>query len=67
MSLRRPYDNPHRSDRGAKPACSDLFARDFPGADGLAWKFENRFEPFWEYRHTFGRNAVGLVIAKNHR
>ncbi|SHL71660.1 hypothetical protein [Rhodanobacter sp. OK091] len=39
-----------------------LIQQGFPGADGINWTFEGRFEPFWEFAREFSAGARGLVL-----
>lgn len=34
----------------------------FPGADGINWSFEERFDPFWEFAQHFSQGARGLIL-----
>lgn len=39
-----------------------LLEQGFPGADGIGWSFEDRFDPFWEFAQQFSQGARGLIL-----
>ena len=39
-----------------------LLEHGFPGADGIGWSFEERFESFWEFAKHFSNGARGLIL-----
>ncbi|MEP2590558.1 MAG: hypothetical protein ABJH42_16365 [Marinobacter sp.] len=39
-----------------------LLEQGFPGADGIGWSFDRRFDRFWEFAQHFSQGARGLIL-----